>query len=132
MKACECGVEIEFAKGPNGNAIPLEPIRHIYQIVGQNAIPVSGTYRNHYTTCPKAAEFRKPRGAVGPPAENSKLVHDLLLAVLEEPPSLETIQGWTPQQRFEAMEWAAREQVAKKDQDGSQRLPRPDQLEDTR
>jgi len=124
-KVCECGAEIEFGLGPKGNRIPLEPIRHIYELVGENAVPRPGLFVNHYTTCPKAAEFRKARPAMGPPPDNSALVFDLLQAVMKAAPSLETVQGWTKEQRFEAMEWAAREQAAIGDKDDSQRLTPP-------
>jgi len=123
MKTCECGVDIEFGIGPKGNKIPLEPAAHIYQLFGDHAVPVKGAFRNHYLTCPKANDFRKraPK-TMGPPGDNADLVHDLLELVLKPPPTLETIQGWTREQRAAAAEWAAREQTS------PLQFPKPDFL----
>ena len=132
MKVCSCGTELEFGIGPKGNRIPLEPVGHVYQLIGDRAVPISGLFRNHYTTCPRANEFRNRtavREMVPAPADDSNLVHDLLEFVMERAPALETVQGWTKDQRGAAAEWAAREQTAEK---GTlDRIPKPDFLEGT-
>jgi len=53
------------------------------------------------------------------------VVHDLLGLVMDTPPPLQTVQSWTPQQRLDAEEWAAREHLAASDMP-IRRVPRPE------
>ena len=129
-KICACGAEIVFGLGPKGNLIPLVPAQHIYQLAGERAVPVLGAYRNHYTDCPKANEFRKPRVAQGPDADHSRLTFGVLGRVLAEPPSLDVISSWTKEEKLDALEWAAREETYAKN--GLERLPKPAFLESYR
>lgn len=108
MKACACGTMIRFGFAPNGTRIPLEPATHVYDLQGDRAVPVARLLRNHMITCPRAREFRNRTVSH---VDNSPLVHGLLALVLEEPPSVETIRNWTPEQRDAAAAWASRVNV---------------------
>lgn len=57
MKTCECGVEIEFKRTPNGKLIPLHIAPQTYLIQGENAVPIVGVHQSHYISCPHANKF---------------------------------------------------------------------------
>ncbi len=57
--------------------------------------------------------------------DDPEITQSLLGLVLENPPSLETVTGWTPGQRRAAEDWAGREHLAASDNDGVERVKCP-------
>lgn len=63
MAACKsCGAPIVWVKSANGKVMPLDGKPEKRVIVTDEGIGcVVDTYTSHFSTCPNAAEHRKPR-----------------------------------------------------------------------
>lgn len=58
--------------------------------------------------------------------DDPEVTQSLLGLVMENPPSLKTVAGWTPGQRRAAEDWAGREHLSASDNEDVERVRRPE------
>lgn len=62
MSKCKgCEAEIVWKTTQGGKAVPLDPPKKGYILIGGGVAKLTDYYTSHFVTCPKADDFRKKK-----------------------------------------------------------------------